>query len=260
MEFIKSIPGINWSKHINLNKPKWYIVVNDAETRNMLTLLQDAISSNGIMMQFETISIPVIFFEEYYYWVTKTVRFKNYIINRAKICDLADYINVDSYDGIFDQTYYLNEDRLLTNMIGKLNGSVLDIGCGTGFLLDYINIEDYHGIDPSPAMLMNLVKKHPGKRKSITITSAENHTLTGKTYDNIIALFSGSYIKVIMVFEKLWSRKGTMFLMFYKENYSPVTHKFLNIAPEWKKYSKEDLEKEFSQSVMEFNNYYIVSL
>lgn len=132
--------------------------------------------------------------------------------------------------------------------------------CGTGALYENKVIENYTGIDPSPIMLKRFAERYPDVRTSLIITKAENLVKLKKTYDNVIAIFSGSYVSEIEIFKKLWSGNGTMFLMFYKENYTPVAHQLLKIIPRYQKWTKSQLDEHFHQSVMEFNNYYIVSL
>lgn len=260
MDIIKLIPEDIWTMTLTEKGCYWFIMDWKVEHHELVNEIRKLIKENGVPKQFDKVVHPIIIQGDYYYWTTQSARFKNTFINRAKTSDLSDYNNVASYDDLFDHTYYIAEDKLIMNMIGELKGTVLDIGCGTGYLLDNKPIEKYHGIDPSPSMVQELIKKHPDKRSSVTITTAEELFKLGNQYDNVIALFSASYVSELSVFEKLWNYKGRMLLMFYKEDYTPVTHKQLNIIPEYKKWTKQELEKEWTQSVMEFNNYYIVSI
>lgn len=260
MDILKEIDESLWTMSLSDKGCYWFIMDWKVEHHELVNEIRKLIKDTGIPKQFDKVVHPIIIQGDYYYWTTQSARFKNTFINRAKVSDLSDYNNVNSYDDLFDHTYYITEDKIIMNMIGELKGTVLDIGCGTGYLLDHKTIEKYHGIDPSPSMIQELIKKHPDKRKDVTITTAEELFKLGNQYDNVIALFSASYINELNVFIKLWNLKGKLFLIFYKEDYTPVTHKQLEIIPKYRKWKKEELEKEYIQSVMEFNNYYIVSL
>ena len=143
-------------------------------------------------------------------------------------------------------------------MIGDLHGSVLDVGCGTGLLLKIKDIEDYKGIDTSPLMINKLIEKYPNRKHQVMICKAEEYVKTKRSFDNVIALFSASYIFFPRVFMELWNGKGKLFLIFYKEHYTPVTHQKLGINAPYSKFTKQELEQIFPNQVKEFNNYYIV--
>ena len=55
------------------------------------------------------------------------------------------------YDDLFRDESSLVENREVGAMLPPLNGSILDIGCGTGLLTEIYNVSpnDYLGIDPS---------------------------------------------------------------------------------------------------------------
>lgn len=76
------------------------------------------------------------------------------------------------YDGVatwYDERNPISDElaRLLRQAIGNLAGeyppAVLDIGCGTGRVLDVgtTRPDRYAGVDPSTPMLNQLVRKHP---------------------------------------------------------------------------------------------------
>jgi SAM-dependent methyltransferase len=67
------------------------------------------------------------------------------------------------YDAHFDRPVDRWEDERLAAILrpyvqGK---NVLDLGCGTGWLLDHLTPAGYVGVDVSQAMLDELVRKHP---------------------------------------------------------------------------------------------------
>jgi SAM-dependent methyltransferase len=74
------------------------------------------------------------------------------------------------YDGLageYDEHYRRPvdqwEDEWLAEQLGPyvIGSDVLDLGCGTGWLLDHLKPAIYCGMDESPAMLAELVRKHP---------------------------------------------------------------------------------------------------
>ena len=74
--------------------------------------------------------------------------------------------------------------------------SVVDIGCGTGFLLDRFEVPPalYTGIDISHLMLRRLVAKHPAHVDSVEVCSFEEWYPVQR-YDLVLGLFgAGSWI------------------------------------------------------------------
>lgn len=77
---------------------------------------------------------------------------------------MSDYdLVADSYDDHFRRPVdEWEDDRLSGFLAPHVNGrTVLDLGCGTGWLLDNLDPAYYLGVDSSPAMLDRLLDKHP---------------------------------------------------------------------------------------------------
>jgi SAM-dependent methyltransferase len=71
-------------------------------------------------------------------------------------------------------------------------GSVLNVGCGHGRLLDIMDIRPslYAGIDPSQGMLNVHVEEHRFHRVyPVTLAEFETHWANQGSYDNVLALF-----------------------------------------------------------------------
>jgi SAM-dependent methyltransferase len=68
-----------------------------------------------------------------------------------------------AYDGHFDRPVDTWEDDRLAGLLAPMVNErrVLDLGCGTGWLLDHLEPAAYLGVDMSAAMLAELVRKHP---------------------------------------------------------------------------------------------------
>lgn len=103
-------------------------------------------------------------------------------------------------------------------MLFEVSGIFLDVGCGTGLLLDILKVspDEYWGIDPSSKMLDVFRKKHP-EYNNLCIPF-ELLNLKFATFNSIVALFgSASYIDIEALTDIPEGKN--IFLMFYKENY-----------------------------------------
>lgn len=163
------------------------------------------------------------------------------------------------YDSLFKDSKSIQENKAIAEMLQGISGTILDIGCGTGLLLDLINIrhEDYFGIDASGEMLRIFRQKH--LRHDVLQISFEMMNIHFMDFSNFISLFgSSSYIlpEALSVFP----RDKKLFLMFYREGYHPVTyektkHEFFHYV-----HTKEELQQLFPDcEIKDFSNYYIVT-
>jgi len=97
------------------------------------------------------------------------------------------------YDGLFDSPVDAAENEALKHLLReRVFGRVLDVGCGTGLLLDLLEDiapNDYLGIDVSPGMLEIASQKHP--RHNFILADAQNlHSLAAGTFDTAVSLFA----------------------------------------------------------------------
>ncbi|MBM3120494.1 MAG: class I SAM-dependent methyltransferase, partial [Chloroflexi bacterium] len=159
------------------------------------------------------------------------------------------------YDSLFLDGESLEENQAVIDMLGDLQDkSVLDVGCGTGLLLDYALPQRYTGIDPSHAMLERLLQKHPKQRGTVLCTPLRS--FVGGRYDVIIALFgAASYLtyEELQRIPDLLVPGGRYFLMFYKEGYVPITHIKAGIHPATKTF-----DGSLPGAVQEYHNFVIV--
>ena len=129
----------------------------------------------------------------------------------------------ESYDSLFKDKASIEENRKIASMLFEVSGIFLDVGCGTGLLLDILKVspDEYWGIDPSSKMLDVFRKKHP-EYNNLCIPF-ELLNLKFATFNSIVALFgSASYIDIEALTDIPEGKN--IFLMFYKENYHPVTY------------------------------------
>ena len=109
------------------------------------------------------------------------------LINRRKlgIVEIYDRIAAE-YDRIYDTPEAHAEDAQLAEILAPLEGTVLDVGCGTGLLNDLFPKADITGIDPSPGMLYQLLSKHPEAKVACTRLADFE---TKRRYDHVICLY-----------------------------------------------------------------------
>jgi predicted TPR repeat methyltransferase len=102
------------------------------------------------------------------------------------------------YDGRFTRPVDRWEDENLARLLRPITGGlrVLDLGCGTGWLLDHCLPAEYTGVDSSGPMLAELERKHPG---ALTVKAeiGEEPWAAGLTvggYDAIVSTWSLEYL------------------------------------------------------------------
>ena len=165
------------------------------------------------------------------------------------------------YDELFVDNQSIAEDQQVAAMLKPFNGTICDVGCGTGLLLTLKDIKPkyYLGIDPSFGMLMCLKNKHKQYQNRLANDTFESFFETAIGYDNIISLYGSiSYVSKECI-RKLNDVKCNLFLMFYKPDYFPKTYTMCGVEFSHNIYTVDELEKIFSNSeVFEFNNYIIV--
>lgn len=131
-----------------------------------------------------------------------------------------------TYDTAFSDQDSEAENRAVMDLIGGISGQrVLDIGCGTGLLLDYLDPGSYTGIDPSHAMLNVLREKHPWYAGDVLPAKLEE--FAGADYDLAVCLFgSVAYIDPAFVaaIPRLVRPGGRYVVMFLEDGYTPVTY------------------------------------
>lgn len=165
----------------------------------------------------------------------------------------------ESYDSLFNDRASIEENNKIASMLFDVSGIILDVGCGTGLFLDILKVspDEYFGIDPSAKMLEVFRKKHAGYDSFCIPFELFNSKFM--VFNTVVSLFgAASYIEIEALTDI--PKDKALFLMFYRENYHPVTYERTGRELEHYAYSQSDLEKYFPHcEVKEFGNYYIVT-
>ena len=171
------------------------------------------------------------------------------------------------YDDRYTRPSDLEENAKITRLIAEHAGQyaprMLDIGCGTGLALDLrlTHPSLYTGVDPSQAMLNELVRKHTKVTSLLPGRWEDMARRAGQGYDLIVSLFgSASYIspEFIPVIPKLCRSGGLTVLMHYREGYQPdyEAHTRLPLA----KASREAAAAIPGAHVFALNNFQVVTV
>ena len=102
-----------------------------------------------------------------------------------------------TYDGHFTRPVDRWEDERLAGLLAPLVDGldVLDLGCGTGWVLDHCCPDDYVGVDASAAMLAELKEKHPRAEviEATIGTPGWSEGLGWWRFDAIVSTWAGEY-------------------------------------------------------------------
>jgi len=184
------------------------------------------IREHGYVGRFGKTRYTYLDVNNHYYWTMGAKLDRTILINRKPLTRGGVYDKIaDKYVELF-----LNEDsrkenkRVFQHIPNCDDLSVLDVGCGAGLFLEYRQPKSYIGIDPSINMLNRIKSNWPDEKVIKTPLSS----FVGGTYDLVTALFgTASYLSdaELQRIPSLCNPGGEYRLMFYADDYFPITHK-----------------------------------
>lgn len=240
-------PRLHWTFAKTMKTtPHWYVVQGKTPgvTHAELERAARVIHTFGHPEQFNgTTRLYLTNREGTYKWFTMDGPVENiYLINMApadqyfgeqrnlstETHDMTDYdLIATQYDDWYRDAASQSENewvrRLIQDQFGAYAPKTLDVGCGTGLLLDLQVTAPglYTGIDPSRGMLNQLVLKHP-KVNDLRPGTAESCLPDllrfGRTYELVTSLFASPSYMDRTCYEQMFDLTSRMLvLMAYQE-------------------------------------------
>lgn len=177
------------------------------------------------------------------------------VIKRAELSNVLPYDEIaDRFDRIHADGDLYEETVDIMRMIGRLEGSVLDVGAGTGRFLDFKVVDSYTGIEPSMKMIEAFQAKHRARVIGCRFEDLPNY----RQFDNVVAIGSGSYIEDLSLFRKFWNGKGQLFATFIPEDREPPYFEAMANRPKYIRRPATSLVKEFQTAAIQYGGQLIV--
>lgn len=200
----------------------------------------------------------------YKYWTMGDPLKTTYVLNRKLANYHSDYDEIaDIYDSLYDAEFYKCEDSQVVQMIDyKAGKSLLDAGCGTGVLMEYMEPTIYVGVDRSKYMLSKFSEKHKTKEK-VLINSTIEDFHTDARFDYVVSLYgSASYLTPLELDKLIRFVKtdGKLFLMLYRDSITPDLYKMQQITPAYNKLASfKTVIAHHKLHMQDFHNYAILT-
>lgn len=150
-----------WAKTMP-NIPHEYIVRGQSLPERDFVDFVKIIREYGVEEYWKRYKNKYLYLDGFKYWTMGNPIDETTIINRQKVFSAYDEI-AERYDSLFTDPVYAQEDEEIRVQIDWRGENVLDVGCGTGLLIDILKIDKgkYLGVDPSSNMLAKLKWKYP---------------------------------------------------------------------------------------------------
>lgn len=172
---------------------------------------------------------------EHKYWTMGAPVAKTILINRCRLKSDNGYSAIAGlYDAFYGTDRWIEQDERLSAILPRASGRILDIGSGTGHLLDLLTGDyEYCGVEESERMCAEARTKRPDKR----FINCPLARFYDEPFDLVASIYgSASYLSYEEIHRAIDLTKpgGETFLMFYRPDYScklsetinaPIAHK-----------------------------------
>lgn len=117
------------------------------------------------------------------------------------------------YDEHFSDPYFMAEELIIAGKIKRLGQeNVLDLGCGTGCILNHLKFIYYSGVDISSGMIERATLKHPNYKNRFTKAEVIDYLISRPGQRNYLSLFlSPSYFDPKFI-NHLWIDEYALFM------------------------------------------------
>lgn len=212
--------------------PHWYTLRKEWHDDQAFVSTVEVMRRYGYKERFKGRPYTMLNLNGHKYWTMGAPIPATILINRREISAPAPYDNAaPNYDALFSDAESLAQNCAVVKRLNlNSNERILDIGCGTGVLLDTLTYvpENYVGIDPSQAMLQQLREKHP----TAQVVHASLEEYVGQDFDCVIGLFgSPNYCtpEHLDAIPSMLRPGGRYALMFYDHGYTPKSETALSL-------------------------------
>ncbi len=211
--------------------PHWYTLRKEWPSDEDFVSVVQSIRDYGYHEWFRGRRYTMLNLNGMKYWTMGAPLDVTILINRkhlgAEDPPAAYDVIAPGYDDAFSDPDSLSENEIIMGLLGDVSRDrVLDIGCGTGLLLDYLSPVSYTGIDPSREMLDRLRQRHPKYADRVYQAKLEEFW-DGGGYDTVVCLFgSANYIdpEALRSIPSFLKPGGRYFIMFLAPGYIPETY------------------------------------
>jgi len=247
-----------FAKSAKSRNPHWYTLKDTWNEKKDFEDVVMFIRENGKEERFWNIKYICYHYKGWKWWTMGADISETILINKTFVSEQYNKIAY-IYDDLFKDEKYLEENKKIQEMLipHLYNVDILDIGSGTGLLLDMfsLNPENYIGIDPSYGMIKRSREKYPHHKFKVD----KLETFNGNV-GIAVSLYGCMNYVLPDYLSRVYDISSKHFLMFYKKNYKPITYEIANVEFYHNQYTKKDLQNIYKKSQIKiWNNYYIVS-